>query len=80
MSRETALITGASSGIGLELARLFAVDKSNLVLAARSRDKLEALADELRREHGVDVLVLPADLADPAAPQAIDPSRRRRPV
>lgn len=71
MPQETALITGASSGIGLELAKLFAADKSNLVLVARSQDKLEALAETMRREHGVEALVLPQDLADPAAPQAI---------
>ena len=70
MSTETVLITGASSGIGLELARLFAADKSNLVLVARSQDKLETLAQELRRD-GVQVLVLPKDLTDPAAPQEI---------
>jgi hypothetical protein len=40
MSSETALITGASSGIGWELARLFAADKSNLVLVARRQEKL----------------------------------------
>jgi uncharacterized protein len=67
---ETALITGASSGIGLELARLFAADKSNLVLVARNQDKLESLAEELRRD-GMKVSVLPMDLADSKAPQAI---------
>jgi uncharacterized protein len=71
MSSETVLITGASSGIGLELAKLFAADKSNLVLVARSKDKLKTLAEELRTQHGVEAVVLPADLADPAAPQAI---------
>ena len=70
MPTETVLITGASSGIGLELARLFAADKSNLVLVARSQDKLETLAQELRRQ-GVQVLVLPKDLTNPAAPQEI---------
>jgi uncharacterized protein len=69
--KETVLITGASSGIGLELSRLFAADRSNLVLVARSKDKLDQLADELRRAHGVEVHVLPKDLADPAAPKAI---------
>ncbi|MGO8753232.1 MAG: SDR family NAD(P)-dependent oxidoreductase [Thermoguttaceae bacterium] len=68
---ETALITGALSGIGLELAKLFAADKSNLVLVARSKEKLDQLADELRQAHGVEIHVLPKDLADPAAPQAI---------
>jgi len=68
---ETTLITGASSGIGLELARLFAADRSDLILVARSKDKLESLAQELRRDQGIEVLVLPKDLADPAAPQAI---------
>jgi len=71
MTTETALITGASSGIGLELAKLFAADRSNLILVARSVGKLESLAEELRRDHGIDVLVLPKDLTDPAAPQAI---------
>ncbi len=71
MPQETALITGASSGIGLELAKLFAADKSNLVLVARSQDKLEALAEAVRREHGVEALVLLQDLTDPVAPQTI---------
>lgn len=70
MSTETALITGASSGIGLELARLFAADKSNIVLVARSEDKLESLAKELWQE-GVEIVVVPMDLANPEAPQAI---------
>ena len=71
MSAETALITGASSGIGCELARLFAADKSNLVLVARRQEKLDELAAELRRDYGVQVRVLAKDLADPQSPQAI---------
>jgi uncharacterized protein len=71
MSKETALITGASSGIGWELAKLFAEDKCDLVLVARSKEKLLQLADELRSKHGVEVVVLRKDLADSAAPQAI---------
>jgi short-subunit dehydrogenase/lipoprotein NlpI len=68
---ETVLITGASSGIGLELAKLFAADKSNLILVARSQDKLDQLATELHGEHGVRVRVLTKDLADPQSPQAV---------
>jgi len=71
MSAETALITGASSGIGCELAKLFAADKSNLVLVARRQEKLDQLAAELRRDDGVEVRVLAKDLADPQSPQAI---------
>jgi short-subunit dehydrogenase len=71
MSTETALITGASSGIGCELAKLFAADKSNVVLVARRQEKLDQLATELRREYGVQVRVLARDLADPDSPPAI---------
>jgi uncharacterized protein len=71
MPSETALITGASSGIGLELAKLFAADKSNLILVARNRERLEQLAAELRLEHGVQVRILATDLADPQSPGSI---------
>ena len=67
----TALITGASGGIGEELARLFAADKHDLVLVARSQEKLAALADEIARTHGIRARSLPADLADPASPPRI---------
>jgi short-subunit dehydrogenase len=68
---ETVLITGASSGIGLELAKCFASDKSNLVLVARSTAAMETLATELRREHKVEIYVISADLAQPESPQKI---------
>lgn len=68
---ETALVTGASSGIGRELARLFAADGSDLVLVARRQGRLEMLADELRAAHGVTVHVLAKDLARPEAPAEI---------
>lgn len=71
MSAEHVLITGASSGIGLELARCFAADKANLILVARSADALEELAGELRGEFQVDAQVLTADLSQPEAPQQI---------
>src|SRR5437773_12570764 len=52
-----ALITGASSGLGLEFADLLAAQKVNLVLAARRQESMEKLASDLRRKYGVDVLV-----------------------
>jgi hypothetical protein len=63
----TALITGASSGIGRSLARLFARDGYSLVLVARRGSLLEDLAAELLRDYGVVVRVMPVDLTDPAA-------------
>jgi len=68
---KTALITGASSGLGLELARLFARDGHDLVVVARRRDHLEALATRLAAEHGVAARVIAEDLADPIAPRRI---------
>ncbi|SFI68506.1 SDR family NAD(P)-dependent oxidoreductase [Planctomicrobium piriforme] len=69
MATETVLITGASSGIGLELAKRFAADGSELILVARRTDRLEELAELLKREHGTTSTVISADLAQPGAPQ-----------
>jgi hypothetical protein len=68
-TRETVLITGASSGIGLELAKCFASDGSRLVLVARNREALDALAEELRQRNKIEIIVLPADLSLPEAPK-----------
>ncbi len=57
------LITGASEGLGVEFARIAAKEGRNLILTARSKDKLDALANQLRSET-VDVVVIPADLGD----------------
>lgn len=59
-----ALITGASSGLGAEFARQLAARRHDLLLVARRRDALEALATRLERDHGVSVEVLPTDLSD----------------
>ena len=69
--RATALITGASSGIGRELAYLFAKDGYNLVLVARNETRLETLASELPSRHGGHTTVIVQDLADSSAAQAI---------
>ncbi len=62
-----ALITGASSGLGLEFADLLAARKVDLVLAARRQAPMDKLAAELRTRYGVDVVVEPIDLAAPGA-------------
>jgi len=64
---KTALITGASFGIGLEFARIFAREGYNLVLVARSADRLRQLASELEKAHGVRSLILATDLTEPGA-------------
>jgi short-subunit dehydrogenase len=71
MNTETVLITGASSGIGLELAKCFAAEKCDLILTARNRDALEKLAAELRRDHGITIEIVIADLSLPESPQKI---------
>ena len=74
------LITGASSGIGWELAKLFAADKFNLILVARNESKLNQLAAELRTQHGIEVKVIAKDLSAPTAPQEIFDALRDTPV
>lgn len=68
---QTALVTGASSGIGLELARYHAEQGGDLVIVARREDRLLALKSELESEHQTKVLVLPVDLSRPGAAQQI---------
>ena len=65
--RKTALITGASFGIGMEFARIFSREGYNLVLVARSADRLRQLASELEKAHGTRSLILAADLTEPGA-------------
>jgi len=75
----TALITGASGGIGYEFARLFARDQFNLVLVARSADKLAQVASELR-SHGVNVKTIALDLSGFSAPRSLFDQLRRENV
>jgi hypothetical protein len=69
--RKTALVTGASSGIGVELARIHAQRGGDLVLVARRQDRLEALKTELEQAHGVTAHVLAKDLTDREAAKQI---------
>lgn len=77
-SRPTALVTGASSGIGASLAGCFGRGGHDLVLVARSADKLRALAASLSRSCGVRAIVLPADLSQPGAAAALAARLQRR--
>ncbi|WP_437206815.1 SDR family NAD(P)-dependent oxidoreductase [Planctomicrobium sp. SH664] len=65
---EVVLITGASAGIGLELARRFAVDGSELILVARREERLRELAEELQQKYQTQSTVICLDLSEPSAP------------
>jgi short-subunit dehydrogenase len=71
MDRRLALVTGASAGIGAAFARILASHGYDVALSARRADRLESLAEGIRLRYGVETLVVPADLADPAAPSEI---------
>ncbi len=66
-----ALVTGASSGLGADFARVLAGRGCNLVLVARREDRLKELADELTSRHHVDAHVVPTNLTGPDAPQML---------
>jgi short-subunit dehydrogenase len=70
-SKHTALVTGASGGIGEDLARLFAADGHDVVLVARSEGKLEALAASLEKAFGIRAHVVASDLTAPGAPELL---------
>jgi len=69
--KKVALITGASTGIGKELAYIHAANGGDLIIIARSADKLNALKEELERQYAIQVHVISVDLVQPHAPQAI---------
>ncbi len=69
--KETALVTGASSGIGFELARVLAANDHPLVIVARDREKLKAVAGQLQAEYGISVHVFAKDLSQPGAAERL---------
>ncbi|GAA4774262.1 SDR family oxidoreductase [Stakelama sediminis] len=71
MARETALITGASAGLGEGFAEALAARGTDLILTARRVERLEALAERLRAAHGVAVSVFPADLSEAGAVETL---------
>jgi uncharacterized protein len=71
IQNRTALVTGASSGLGVDFARELAKEGANLILVARREDRLKAVAAEINQEFGVAVDVIPMDLAETGAPQVL---------
>ena len=76
----TALITGASGGIGYELAKLFAKDHHNLVLVARNETRLAQVAGELQRQFGISARPIVLDLGTPGSPQALFEQMQRQDI
>ena len=68
---KTALITGASVGIGYELSKIFAKNGYNLVLVSRNKQRLEAIADEMEKQHDIIAKVIPKDLSKSSAPREL---------
>jgi len=73
-----ALVTGASSGVGYELAKLLAKDGKNVVIVARSQDRLEELKTEVAEKYATTVTVLPQDLSNPNSPEEIFSELQKR--
>ena len=69
--KKTALITGASNGLGVEFAKIHAAKGDNLVLVARSKDKMNLLKAEIEKRHDVSVYVIGRDLSETGAPKTI---------
>ncbi|MFQ6606576.1 MAG: SDR family NAD(P)-dependent oxidoreductase [Fidelibacterota bacterium] len=78
MDKKYALITGASSGLGADFARQIAAKGWNLILVARREQRLEQVKQEILTNYNVDILVIPADLTNPNAPQEIYQSLQNR--
>ena len=74
----TALITGASGGLGYAIAELLAKRSFDLVLVSRNKKKLAAIADEFSAKYKVTVNVVPADLSLPNAPKAVFDACRKK--
>lgn len=77
---KTALITGASAGLGVEFANQLAARGANLILVARRKDRLQSVADAIKVMHRVDVSVIVADLAEPGAAEKLFKSLARKKI
>ncbi len=71
LANKVAIVTGASAGLGEAIARSFAAEGANLVICARRAERLAQIKKELVAKHGVSVLDVAADLADPATPERV---------